>query len=412
MVGVRLLVCALLLLPLGGVWACLPHRGHDHIAQRLADLGRLSRFWRDSLEVEVVPPVEPDLVLEYRIAELNRHSIIPLRHHALVRKYIEIFTQERRAQVAQMMGLSELYFPIFREALDRNGLPLELVYLAVIESALNPLAVSKSGATGLWQFKMNTVSTVNLSVDSFVDDRMDPYLSTEAACVYLKYLYSIFDDWPLALAAYNIGPGAVRRAIIRAGGERDFWRLLPSLPEAARNYIPAFIAINYVFHHAKEHALEPMQPCVRFENLDTVHVRRALSFRPLAEWTGVSVELLYFLNPRFRAGYVPKSSGEPYVLNLPDSATIAFAKHAERIYAQSHKVQETPFLQQETKSMRYYHVVQAGEFLHRIAIRFACTVDEIQRWNPRARQLHPGDSITIWMTPESYARIVGDSENP
>ncbi|PIE84271.1 MAG: lytic transglycosylase [Bacteroidia bacterium] len=398
----------------------------DGVADRLDNLDSYAAFWHEvpppipnalpRHEVEV--PGKPDstllkappLAVEYKLAELNQQSIIPMRYHRLVKKYIDLFTTSRRGQMERTMGLADLYFPLFRAALDRHRLPQELVYLAVVESALNPLAVSVSGATGLWQFKMNTIPMLNLRVDSFMDDRMDPRLSTEAACVYLKYLHSMFDDWLLALAAYNIGPGAVKRAILRAEGERDFWKLLPVLPEAAQNYIPAFIAANYVFTYAGKLGMRPRPPRISFAETDTVHVSHALSFKPLARWTGVSVELLYFLNPRFRAGYVPKpKAGEHHVLTLPTKASLAFAERCDRIYAQSHKAQETPFPQRETRSIRHRHRVQKGEYLHKIAIRYVCTLDDIYEWNGKV-QIHPGDELTIWLTPKQYARMSNDTE--
>ncbi len=407
---------------------CSAAWGRDGVLEQLDNLASYAAFWN-----EVPPPIAnaypkhevkvsdrtdsslmqaPELAVEYKVAKLDQRSIIPMRYHSLVKKYIDLFTIDRRKSVEKMMGLADLYFPLFREALDRHRLPQELIYLAVVESALNPLAVSVSGATGLWQFKMNTIPMLGLKVDSFVDDRMDPRLSTEAACVYLKYLHSMFDDWLLALAAYNIGPGAVKRAILRAEGERDFWQLLPVLPEAAKNYIPAFIAVDYVFTYANELGMRPTPPRIGFAEVDTVHVERALSFKPLAEWTGVSVELLYFLNPRFRAGYVPAPSAnqQGYVLTLPKKASLAFADRCDRIYAQSYMAQETPFPQHEARSIRHKHIVQKGEYLHKIAISYGCTLDDIYEWNGKNAKIHPGDELTIWLTPQQYAKISNEGD--
>lgn len=373
------------------------------VDESLSALEQLRTLWGTVAPSSQEAVVEPDLVYEYRIAELNRRAVMPLRFHPLVKKYILTYTVERRDQVAQMLGLAGLYFPIFREALDRHQLPLELVYLAVVESALNPLAVSKSGAVGLWQFKLNTAEMFNLSVGSFVDDRMDAYLSTEAACVYLLYLYKIFDDWCLALAAYNAGPGTVQRAIERCGGERDFWKILPALPEAAQNYVPAFIAAMYVFHYAQEHHIEPLPPPIDFRSVDTVQVNQALSFGVVAEWTKVPLELLHFLNPRFRQGYIPLPDAGPVALVLPKEYMPAFVANEGRIYAQSHKVAEAPFPKANEKRIKLMHTVLQGEYLHKIALQYDCTPDEIKQWNPPDRELHPGDRLVIWVTPEFYA---------
>ena len=178
-------------------------------------------------------PTFPDLAYEYRIAEIDNLSPIDFDFNSHVKRYIEIYTIERRDQVSQMLGLAELYFPLFEEYLDKYNLPLELKYLAVVESALNPLAVSPSGAVGLWQFKLDASRMFDLEVNSYIDERMDPVKATEAACVYLEYLYRIFNNWHLALAAYNAGPGAVRNAIQRSGGETNFWKIFDALPVAA-----------------------------------------------------------------------------------------------------------------------------------------------------------------------------------
>lgn len=372
----------------------------------LAELRKIKCFWNAEQPQAEIPPAEPDLVYEYRIADLNSRSPIPLRFHPLVRKYIHIYTVERREQVSQMLGLANLYFPLFRETLDRHQLPFELVYLAVVESALNPLAVSRSGAVGLWQFKLNTGQMFDLSVDSFCDDRMDPILSTEAACVYLTYLYKLFDDWPLALAAYNAGPGTVQRAIERSGGERDFWKLLPALPETAQNYVPAFIAAAYVFNFAEEHGIKRLPPSISFQDVDTVMVSRAVSFGVVSEWTDLSLEELHFLNPRFRQGYIPKPVDGAVPFVLPKRAILAFVKHEGRIYAQSHKVAESPFPVEQEKRIRVAHRVQQGEYLHKIALQYECTSAELQEWNPSLGELHPGDTLRVWVTPDFCARSV------
>lgn len=368
------------------------------------ELQKIQCFWPQEPPKAPLPSEEPDLVYEYRLAELGRRSIVPLRYHPLVRKYILTYTVDRREQVSQMLGLSELYFPLFREALDRHQLPLELVHLAVIESGLNPLAVSGSGAVGLWQFKLNTGEMFSLSVDSFCDDRMDPPLATEAACAYLTYLYRLFDDWLLALAAYNAGPGTVQRAIERSGGERDYWKLLPALPEAAQNYVPAFIAATYVFSYAQAHGIEPEMPRISFREVDTVMVTKAVSFGVLSQWTELSLELLHFLNPRFRQGYVPKPLQGAVPLVLPKTGISKFLEHADRIYAQSHKVAESPFPLEQAKQIRIHHIVSPGEYLHKIALQYDCTLAELQQWNSAGKPLHPGDTLTVWVTPDFCAR--------
>ncbi|MFC2508611.1 MAG: transglycosylase SLT domain-containing protein [Bacteroides sp.] len=381
-------------------------RVYVDIERSLVGLSMLAPLWRTDSSVRSLITIEPDLELEYRLAELNSNSPIPLSYHPRVRRYIEVFALERRAQVAKMLSLSQYFFPLFREWLDAYRLPLELVYLSVVESGLNPLAVSHSGAVGLWQFKLGSAEMFDLRVDSFVDERMDPTKSTRAACAYLQYLYRMFDDWLLALSAYNVGPGAVLRAIERAGGERDFWRLIPYLPEAAQNYVPAFIAALYVFHYADRYAISPDTPLVKFAEADTVHVAQAVSFEPLSHWTGVSVQLLHFLNPQFRLGYIPTPGPEGVPLVLPTDATKEFTRHRARIYAQSYKPKETPFPREVRRNIRVKHVVQPGEFLHKIAIFYGCTPADVQGWNKGiAPSLQAGDTLVLWVDPDRWAAI-------
>ncbi len=369
-------------------------------------LAHIAKLWNYRPAVDSSLGLQPDLVYEYRIAELNRRSPFPYRFHPLVRRYINIYAAERREQVQQMLGLSQLYFPIFREQLDKYQLPLELVYLSVVESALNPLAVSKSGAVGLWQFKINTAEMFDLHVDSFEDERMDPVRSTEAACLYLDYLYKVFGNWALALAAYTAGPGTVQRAVQRAGGETDFWKLLPYLPEAAQNYVPAFIAASYIFTYHAEHHIETLPPPITYQEVDTVHIADALSFGALAEWTGIPLELLHFLNPRYRQGYVPKPpKGGTVDLLLPREKITLFLENADRIHAQSYKVSQNPFPLDKEKRIHLQHQVARGEYLHKIAVQYECTVAELEAWNGTTKlNIHPGDRLNVWVTPDTYAR--------
>lgn len=371
---------------------------YHEISAPLEGLSTLGFFWDTAAIPEDSTMLQPDLVYEFRIAQLNQRAIIPLSFHPLVRKYIKIYTVDRREQVAMMCGLSKLYFPIFEEILDRYSLPLELVYLSAVESALNPLAVSKSGAVGLWQFKINTGKMLNLHVDNFVDDRMDPVRSTEAACSYLDYLHRVFDDWLLALAAYNAGPGAVQRALQRAGGNKDFWDLLPFLPEPAQNYVPAFIAAIYVFHFAPEHGIKPRPPRIDFNSVDTIHLRDAVSFDAVTRWAGTPIEILHFLNPRYRQGYIPKSNDSFEYLFLPKEDIPRFIENEKRIYAQSYKVVQTPYPYTPSKAKRRVeHIVKRGEYLHKIALQYGCTVNELQRWNGERATLQPGERLQVWV---------------
>lgn len=343
----------------------------------------------------------PHLVYEIKLADIDSKSPISFDYNPYVQRYIDIYTIERREQVSQMLGLAQLYFPLFDEMLLKYNLPLELKYLAVVESALNPLAVSPSGAVGLWQFLLHTGRMFNLEVNSYVDERKDPILSTRAACRYLDYLYRIFDDWHLVIAAYNAGPGVVKNAIARANGNRNFWEIYDYLPEAPQNYVSAFIAATYIMQNAADHGIYPTLPIINYEHRDTVHVTSAASFTEISNATNVSMDILRFLNPSFHKDYIPQPEGYS-VLHLPMEAIELFVKNEELIYditPDKGKYQRADHEMGSTKNKhKVVHIVKSGEYLHKVAIDYRCTVDDILIWNPNAvGSLSPGDSLTIWV---------------
>lgn len=383
------------------------YQNYSVIEEPLNGLELLEFFFHNNLQKNnenlLLPP---DLILEYRLAELNRKSVIPIAYHPLVRKYIHTYAIARKEQVAQLLGLAELYFPLFEAALDRYHLPLELVYLAVVESALNPLAVSKSGAVGLWQFKINTGKMFGLRVDNYIDDRMDPVRATEAACVYLQYLYRLFDDWPLALTAYNAGPGTLQRAILRAGGEKNFWKLLNYLPEDAQNYFPAFIAAYYIFTYHEPHGIPSLPPSISFSQVDTIAIHKPLAFDAIARWTNLPIQTLHFLNPRYRHGYIPQPTDENEWIVLPKQAQNAFIENQPRIEAQSYKPVDVPYPDNNgDKQIRIEHRVKKGEYLHKIAIMYGCTVNDLQRWNGQCNDIYPGQRLEIWVPTNNYKQL-------
>ena len=347
-------------------------------------------------------PQFPDLVYEYHIAELNKATPLDLSYNQYVRRYIDIFTLERRPQMEQQLGLAEFYFPIFEDFLQRYDLPLELKYLAVVESGLNPLARSPSNAIGLWQFLYPTAQMFDLHISSYIDERSDIYKSTDAACRYLQYLYRIFGDWNLALAAYNGGPGELEKSIVRSGGKTDFWDLYPHITEAMRNYVPAFIAAIYVFNHADKHLLAPLPIDPIFSDLDTLQVHQKISFTSISQKIGVDEDVIRRLNPCYRLGEIPYL-GQPMTLVLPRDKAIAFLKAENQIVATRKNVQQTlPEHQKGMSSIQY--IVQNGDFLHKIAIRYGCTVDDICRWNGMTdKNISVGMKLVIW-TKESSGK--------
>jgi membrane-bound lytic murein transglycosylase D len=349
-----------------------------------------------------------DLIYEYHIAAIGKQSPIDFDYNQYVRRYIDIYTIERREQVSQMLGLAEMYFPLFDEYLDKYQLPLELKYLAVVESALNPKAISKTGAVGLWQFKINTAKMFNLNVGSYIDERMDPEKSTEAACLYLQYLYRTFNNWQLALAAYNVGPGAVNNAILRSGGERNFWKIYNNLPEAAQNYVPAFIAATYVMKNHSNHKISPLKPLISYSETDTVMVSKPVNFFVLSKAIDVPVEILRFLNPTYKFDYIPVNS-QPLLLRLPLTKTSLFIKNEGDIFANSEKPgieDQREMVDTSGTKQRLVHTVKSGDSMHKIAIIYGCTIEDIQQWNPKIDSLlNVGQNITVWVSKKQLEKL-------
>jgi membrane-bound lytic murein transglycosylase D len=387
--------------------------GINHTLETLDELGNLHIFPDSASKIKnglaETYPTFPDLVYEYKIAAIGKLSPIDFDYNPHVRRYIDIYSLERRDQVSQILGLGDLYFPLIDEMLDKYHLPLELKYLAVVESGLNPLAVSKTGAVGLWQFKINSSRMFDLEVNSYVDERMDPIKSTEAACQYLQYLYKIFNDWHLALAAYNTGPGAVRNAIIRANGETNFWKIYDFLPEAAQNYVPAFIAAAYIMNNAASHHIVKTKPIIDYTKVDTVMVVKPAGFSTISKELDIPIEIIRFLNPVYRRDYLP-DLGKPIVLWLPSNKIEVFLKKEQIIY--NTKIEKPTFHNVLANSgntegrVRIKHKVKPGEYLHKIAILYGCTVDDIYVWNPNADEtLNKGDFLDIWVDKKIYQRI-------
>ncbi|MCH5223178.1 MAG: transglycosylase SLT domain-containing protein [Muribaculaceae bacterium] len=277
----------------------------------------------DRYDTEKSPNVTDEEIIE-RLAALP--TVIEMPYNSIVRKYIDRYTVNGRRLVSALLGLGLYYTPIFEQALEEQGLPLELKYLPMIESALDPNAVSKHGATGLWQFMLATAKGLGMEVNSLVDERRDPYLSSEMAAAYLKGLYDSYSDWSLAIAAYNCGPGTVNKAIRRAGGDpasHDFWTIYNYLPAETRGYVPLFIAINYVMNYYPEHNISPVLPTAPLV-MDTIHVSDRIHFNQISQVLDIPVEELRILNPQYRADIIPGTVDVPRNLILPSQQIHAY----------------------------------------------------------------------------------------
>jgi membrane-bound lytic murein transglycosylase D len=345
-------------------------------------------------------PTYHDSVYFDRIKRLDANTPIDLAYNWHVKNFIQLYAVQKRDLTSRILGLSELYFPLFEEHLDRLNLPLELKYLAVVESALIPYARSHAGATGLWQFMYGTGKMYGLNVTSFVDDRSDPYKSTIAAAEHLRDLHKLYNDWLLALAAYNSGAGNVNRAIRRSGGKMNFWEISPYLPRETRGYVPAFIAVTYVMSHAAEHNLYPIAPAFLHHDIDTVVVKEVLALEQVSEKFSIPKEQLSFLNPAYRHGIIPSTTEKPYVMRLPKQYIARFIDQEQELYAyKTQKGIEREKLLSQMESIReqQYHRVRSGENLGLIASRYRVRVSDLKKWNNlRGSTIHPGQRLIVY----------------
>ena len=341
-------------------------------------------------------------------------SEIPMAFNDRVKRYIEVYSIDKRAKAEVILGLTEVYFPLFEEALDRRNLPHHLKYLAIIESALNANAVSRSGATGLWQIMYSTGRMLGLEINSYVDERRDPYRSTEAALDYLEKLHGIYGDWLLAIAAYNCGPGHVNKAIARAGGERNFWKMQHFLPAETRGYVPAFLGSMYVFSHYKDFELKAPKPMYSDYPTDTVMVYKSIGLSHIASELGMEADEILFLNPSLKKKIVPVSK-EGYPLKLPVSQVAKFVALKDSIYANMPDPEKELLEQSQiTASMskiassdgtqsKLLYTVKSGDNLGYISEWYDCSVQQIKNWNGMYNNtIKVGQKLTIYVPKNKY----------
>ncbi len=353
--------------------------------------------------IENIPVSTIDLptdTLKLRLQRLNEKTPFNIEYNPSLERVIKSYLSRRRGLMKRMLTLSQFYFPMFEQELDNHNMPLEMKYLAIVESALNPRAKSRVGATGLWQFMYGTGKEQNLEVNSYVDERSDPIKSTKAACEYLTRLYKIYNDWDLALAAYNSGPGNVNKAIRRSGGYTNYWNIRNHLPRETAGYVPAFLATLYVFEYAKEHGLSGDVIERPYFETDTVHVKSLLTFDQISRFTGISVEELTILNPSYKLNIIPFEKGRNYALRLPINAIGKFVTNEDAIYAyvaEELKKIEKPLPKLVSSESQKRYKVRSGDFLGKIADKFGVRISEIKRWNGlRNNKLRIGQRLTIF----------------
>ena len=374
----------------------------DWKAKNYIDLGK-------DCSTSTVNPQFSDSVYIDRLSRMP--TIMEMPYNEIVRKFIDMYTGRLRNQVAFMLSACNFYMPIFEEALDTYGLPLELKYLPIIESALNPSAVSRAGASGLWQFMLNTGKIYGLESNSLVDERRDPIKATWAAARYLKDMYAIYQDWNLVIAAYNCGPGTINKAIRRAGGKTDYWEIYNYLPKETRGYVPAFIAANYVMPYYCKHNICPMETNIP-DATDTIQVNRNLHFEQITDVCGIGMDEVKSLNPQYKKNIIPGDS-KPQTLRLPINYISTFIDSQDTIYA--HRSAEL-FKNRRTVSVANtrstarsskgksssqgdvtYHRIRNGETLSTIARKYGVTVNQIKSWNGlRSTRINAGKRLKIY----------------
>lgn len=346
-----------------------------------------------------LPELSTD-TLKLRLQKLSAKTPFNIEYNPGLESVIKSYLKNRRSTMQRLMALSEYYFPLFEKELDNHDVPLEIKYLAIVESALKPRAKSRVGATGLWQFMYPTGKMYGLNVTSYVDERSDPIKSTEAACKYLAKLYEIFGDWDLALAAYNSGPGNVNKAIRRSGGYQNYWNLRPHLPRETAGYLPAFLATMYIFEYAEEHGFKKASSGYRYMETDTIHVKQTISLDQVAELMELPIEELQFLNPSYKLDIIPYVEGENYTLRLPRHAIGKFVNNEKEIYAHVQSEldkREKPMPQIFEEETRTTYRVRSGDYLGKIARKYGVRVSDIKRWNGlRSNNLRIGQNLKIF----------------
>ena len=339
-------------------------------------------------------------VLKERLEKINTKTPFNIGYSPVLERVIKSYLKYRKRYYPALMAKAAYYFPMFEKYLDQYDIPLEMKYLAIVESALNPTAKSGVGATGLWQFMYPTGVQYKLKVSSYVDERQDPVRATIAACAYLSDLYTIFGDWDLALAAYNSGPGNVAKAIKRSGGYRNYWNIRPFLPKETASYVPAFYATMYLFEYQTAHDLVPDAPQIRFFETDTIQIKQTVSFDQVSEKTAISSALIQFLNPSYKLGIIPFVAGKDYTIRLPRKNSFTFIENEMAIYELAREdaaKREKPLPKYFEMDKRIRYTVRNGDFLGKIANKFGVRVRDIKRWNRmKTTRLKIGQRLSIY----------------
>ena len=368
----------------------------------------------------------PTALLKERLAAMDAKSPFNIEYNQGLENIIKSFLKNRKKSFERLMGFSEYYFPIFEEALAKQNVPLEIKYLAVVESALNPRAISKMGATGLWQFMYHTGKQYGLKIDSYIDERSDPLKSSAAATQYMTNMYKMFGDWDLVLASYNSGPGNVAKAIRRSGGQKNYWNIRKNLPKETQGYVPAFLATMYLYEYHKEHGIVPQRAPVKHFATDTIRIKQQITFKQLGDLLEMPMAQIQLLNPSYKLNVVPFYNDENHYLRLPQDKVAIFASNEEKIYAYTEyqlEQREKPF--QTTKALAFnanssykstkaskttYYKVKRGDNLSAVANKYDVSIAQLKKWNKlKGNSVAYGRSLKIITTHNAIQILKKDS---
>jgi membrane-bound lytic murein transglycosylase D len=389
--------------------------------KELTDLDLYNDITKDIQTINTDEKVEYELpteLLKSRLEAMNAKSPFNIQYNQGLENIIKSFLKNRKKSFERLMSISEYYFPMFEEVFAKNNIPLEIKYLAIVESALNPKAVSRVGATGLWQFMYQTGKQYNLKIDSYIDERSDPLKATAAAAQYMSNMFNIFGDWELVLASYNSGPGNVSKAIRRSGGQQNFWSIKQNLPKETQGYVPAFLATMYLYEYRKEHGIKPNKAVVQHFATDTVMIKKQMSFKQISDLLDMPVSQLQLLNPSYKLNVIPNYTDESHYLRLPKDKMGVFVSNEDKIYAyiqhESELKNNNPFIKNATTtavaaavekpsypagSTTQYYKVKQGDNLSSIASQYNVSIDELKKWNKlKSNSVSYGKILTIIST--------------
>lgn len=372
----------------------------------------------------------PTELLKQRLQVMNEKSPFEIEYNQGLENIIKSFLKNRKKSFSRLMALSEYYFPIFEDAFAKQNVPLEIKYLAVVESALNPKAVSKMGATGIWQFMYGTGKQYDLKIDSYIDERSDPLKSTAACSEYMTKMFKIFGDWELVLASYNSGPGNVTKAIRRSGGKTKYWDIRNHLPKETQGYVPAFLATMYLFEFHKEHGINPERAVVKNFETDTVQIKNQMSFKQIADLLDMPQSQIQLLNPSYKLNVVPFYQNEQHFLRLPKDKIATFVNNEDKIYdyvayqSQHKGLPKQLALKVSPKGKAkldnavattetQYYKVRKGDNLGSIADKYDVSILELKKWNNlKGNALALGKTLKIKSNNDSIAKAPKEAKVP